>query len=433
MVMDDNGRSHRPSGLPKGYAGTFDGGDGGDGGGNDVTPPNPLLMLASRGMREHAARDRTLVKDAEETRLLLAAADRIEYGPEGAILLDGDGNTVYREDPAAPGLDAETMRKDPRSRAAVRAAFRSDLSGHTAAERRGIIRNANRYASPYDRRVAIDSSPNRRYLPAATIANSLRRRRDRDKADRILRELHYEDATASANVIRAGYPDDKTSAFRFINYTKIRRDGDGRPVYGEWTDRDGKKKSGIMPESRGAASRSYLRMLYQPTDGVPTATECDRMQHVFDRMDDPAVQARAFWNLCYGNANPDDRWDDVNFEIGLIGQRHTDAPGARLLEAYSNRRGGQGNAARMLAYRKCMSREAAIAFLSMDAGDPRRAHTQFTRRRRNKQTGLMEDAKPRRLTEMRSFVHAVYQIPSSEVEEYRAAHPDGPIPYGDAA
>ena len=59
MVMDDNGRSHRPSGLPKGYAGTFDSGDGGDGGGNDVTPPNPLLMLASRGMREHAARDRT--------------------------------------------------------------------------------------------------------------------------------------------------------------------------------------------------------------------------------------------------------------------------------------------------------------------------------------------------------------------------------------
>ena len=28
MVMDDNGRSHRPSGLPKGYAGTGDGGDG---------------------------------------------------------------------------------------------------------------------------------------------------------------------------------------------------------------------------------------------------------------------------------------------------------------------------------------------------------------------------------------------------------------------
>lgn len=174
MVMDDNGRSHRPSGLPKGYAGTFDGGDGFDGGGNDVTPPNPLLMLASRGMREHAVRDRTLVKDAAETRALLDETRRIEYGPDGATLYDKDGNIVYHEDPAAPGLDAETMRKDPRSRAAVRAAFRSDLSGHTAAERRSIIRNANRYASPYDRRVAIDSSPNRRYLPAATIANSLR-------------------------------------------------------------------------------------------------------------------------------------------------------------------------------------------------------------------------------------------------------------------
>lgn len=93
MVMDDNGRSHRPSGLPKGYAGTFDGGDGFDGGGNDVTPPNPLLMLASRGMREHAVRDRTLVKDAAETRALLDETRRIEYGPDGATLYDRTGTS----------------------------------------------------------------------------------------------------------------------------------------------------------------------------------------------------------------------------------------------------------------------------------------------------------------------------------------------------
>ncbi len=191
-------------------------------------------------------------------------------------------------------------------------------------------------------------------------------------------------------------------------------------MHGEWTDRDGKRKSGIMPEPRGAASRAYLRMLYQPTDGVPSKQECDRMAHVFARMDDPDIQARAFWNLCHGNANPDDRWDDVNFEIGLIGQKRTDRGGAALLDAYSRRKGGQGNAARMLAYRKCMSRDAAVRFLAMDDMDARRAHTQYTRRRRSRTTGLMEDVKPKRLTEMRAFIHAVYQIPNREVDEYRA-------------
>lgn len=33
----------------------------------------------------------------------------------------------------------------------------------------------------------------------------------------------------------------------------------------------------------------------------------------------------------------------------------------------------------------------------------------------------MEDVKPKRLTEMRAFIHAVYQIPDREVDEYRAA------------
>lgn len=418
MGVDRNGRSHRPSGLPQGYAGTFDR-TGGDAGG-DVAPPDPLIAMASESMRMRALTDHTQVKSASETRGLLDMADHVEYGPDGAILYDGDGNILFREDPSVPGLDSTVMRHDPKTQAAVRAAFQADLGEYPAAGRRALIRAANRHASAYSRRRAIDSSPNRRYLPASTIASSLARRADRDTADRILRELHYEDANASANVIRAGYPDDKASAFKFINYTKIRRDKDGRPVHGEWTDRDGNRKSGIMPEPRGAASRAYLRMLYQPTDGVPSKQECDRMAHVFARMDDPDIQARAFWNLCHGNANPDDRWDDVNFEIGLIGQKRTDRGGAALLDAYSRRKGGQGNAARMLAYRKCMSRDAAVRFLAMDDMDARRAHTQYTRRRRSRTTGLMEDVKPKRLTEMRAFIHAVYQIPNREVDEYRA-------------
>lgn len=39
MTVDAHGRSHRPSGLPQGYAGTYDGGTGASGG-MDVTPPS---------------------------------------------------------------------------------------------------------------------------------------------------------------------------------------------------------------------------------------------------------------------------------------------------------------------------------------------------------------------------------------------------------
>lgn len=39
MTVDAHGRSHRPSGLPQGYAGTYDGSTGASGG-MDVTPPS---------------------------------------------------------------------------------------------------------------------------------------------------------------------------------------------------------------------------------------------------------------------------------------------------------------------------------------------------------------------------------------------------------
>ena len=38
MSVDRNGRSHRPAGLPKGYAGTYDGNDAGSDA-FDIQPP----------------------------------------------------------------------------------------------------------------------------------------------------------------------------------------------------------------------------------------------------------------------------------------------------------------------------------------------------------------------------------------------------------
>lgn len=116
MGVDRNGRPHRPGGLPQGYAGTFDRSSGLSDG--DVLPPDPLLAMASESLRVHAMTDHTRVKSASETRGLLDMADHVEYGPDGAILYDGDGNILFREDPAAPGLDANTMgtirRRRPR-------------------------------------------------------------------------------------------------------------------------------------------------------------------------------------------------------------------------------------------------------------------------------------------------------------------------------
>ncbi|MBT1162773.1 hypothetical protein [Bifidobacterium sp. SO1] len=433
MVMDANNRSHKPAGTPEG--GQYDR----MGGGGTDTDLDPLLTAATQGLRAHAIHDRMSVKSAKETRGLLDEAARIEYGPEGAILYDANGELVFRETGLTPGLDPKTMKRDPRVRAAIRATFRADLSDMNAADRRRTIRMAARHAGAYERRIAIENSPNRRYLPAAMIAGSLRRRKDQRHAVDLLKAIHYEDAAASANIIRSGYPDTREAAFRFINYTKVQREPkdvidrktgvilrhQGDVKYGTWTDREGKEHEGMLPEPKGAAARSYLRMMFQPTDGVPTRGEADRMCHVFHRIDDPDVQAKAFWNLCYGNRNPADRWDDVNFEVNLIGRSKTDREGARLLTDWSNRKGGQGNAARIIAYRKALSRDAMIRFLAMEPGDNRRARTMHTKRKRNMHTGYMEDVKPARLTEMRSFIHSVYEITDKDIEEYRATLPTG--------
>ena len=47
--------------------------------------------------------------------------------------------------------------------------------------------------------------------------------------------------------------------------------------------------------------------------------------------------------------------------------------------------------------------------LGMEPGDGRRANTGYTRRKRGKD-GRMHDVRPARLTEMRNFIHSVYEI-----------------------
>lgn len=434
MVVDVHGMSHKPKGLPQGEAGTYENQTSryGD---SDL---DPTLMVASMSARNHAIVEHVKTKSFNETQGLLAETVRVEIGANGATLYDKDGNIVFREDPAAPPLDWKAMRGDPHVRLAARQALRDPLDNMSAAERRATVRAAFNLAGPYDRRNAIDSGPNRRYIPATHLAASLRRRRDQEKAARLLVDLHYEDATTSAAIIRLGYPNDKHAAWTYINATKIKRQPKdvvdrktgrviarkGDPIIGDYTDKDGNVKHGPLPESKGAMSRSYLRMMYQPTNGVPSGQEAKDMADALRAIgeDGPQVQAQAFWELCYGNGSPTNLRGDVDFAKHLVARRsEPKRRGIRLLERFSSGR-GQGNAARMVAYQKPLSREAAIAFIAMEPGDGRTAHTGFTRRRRNPDTGLMENVKPKRLNEMRAWMHAVYEIRDDEVKAWKQAH-----------
>lgn len=419
MVMDSKGRLHEPQGIPTG--GQYAKGSTGHGMTDDL-PLNPMLARATQGLRAGALKEHVEAKSAEETRGLLDMAAGAEVTADGIVLYDGDGQVVFRQTDGTPHLDYKVLRRDPKCRAAVRRTLKSDLKDMSAADRRKTVQAAWRMASPYDRRMAIEKSPVRRYIPASSIANSLRHRKDRDKAVGLLVALHYEDASASANVIRSGYPNDRDSAFAFINKTKIQRDRNGRAIVGDYTDRDGNPKHGPLPADKGAAARSYLRMLYQPTRGVPDKEDTRRITNTLKELGDYGadVQAQAFWELCYGNGSMGNPRGDLDYCKTLVGQEPGKARGVRLLDRLSRGR-GQGNAARMAAYQKCLTHEAAVRFCAMEPGDQRKANTMFTRRRRNKDTGLMEDVKPRRLTEMRSWIRAVYRIDDSEVRDMRAS------------
>ena len=389
------------------------------------TPPAPPAVSPSAPDGD----DNTKAFSADETRDLLARAAKVEVGPDGVRLTDANGDTLLDE---ADGrhLDYRTARHDPAVRRAVRDVYRGDLSGMPAAQRRSAMRQAWRLSGPYDRRQAIDTSPNRRYIPAGSIARSLRLRRDKEGAANLLCDLFYEDAGAAGNVIRAGYPNDKHSAFVFMNRTKIqrydkdvfdrtRKDKDGNrrllhrkgdAIVGDYVSaRTGRNVHGPLPNPKGAAARSYLSMIWKPTNGVPSESEVEDVCSVFRACEDePETQAQMMWDMCYGTGAVTNPRGDVDFAKRILGGRKAHRRGVGLLSRFSAGK-GQGNAARMVAYKKPMSTEAARIFLEMEPGDDRLANTGYTRRKRGKD-GQMHDVTPERLTEMRNFIHSVYEI-----------------------
>lgn len=405
MVVDANGMPHEPGGSPGGGRYMRKGFHATDG---DL---EPLIAVASSDMRLQRIEERMSVRSPEETRSLLGEAKHVRFGEHGVELLDADGEVLYRDMPGMPHMDERTMRADRRVQKAVRTVMRADLGELPAASRRAVIRGAFQYANPYARRLAVDASPNRRFLPADTIARSLRHREDQRQAVDVMTRLFYEDANTAANVIRAGYPRDHAAIMTYVNRTKIKRDKDGNAIRGTYVPHRGVNRGreieGPLPESKGAAARSYLLMLDHHTDGVPDEREARAMASTLGGVDDPEQQARMFHQLCYG------RGDTAPAVEGR-------SRGARLLAAYAGRAGGQGNAARMVAYNRGLSHDGAVAFLAMTPGDGRRANTAFTRRKRVH--GVMRNVTPARLTEMRSYIHAVYQVSNEEVDAWRKAH-----------
>lgn len=406
----------------------------------DLDDPTAMtLMEVTAGMRAQAVQEPHPYQTADETKTLLDEAAVIRMDGDGLILEDRDGNLLFHETEDAPRLDIDTLRADPRVRRLTRTTLRTPTAGVSAAEQRRMVKTAWRLASPYERKHTIDQSPLRRYVPANSIANSLRHRHDQEEALRILKELHYEDAAAVSNVIRNGYPgpDNPRVAWAYINYTSVERypkdvvdktsgeiihhKGDVvremrlvnkmKPGGGYELDEHGRhvKVARMVnkPASKGSAPRSYLRMLYQPTRGVPDEKTARSMARAFKALDDdPQAQAEAFWMVCYGEGSVTNPSGSLDAAKQLLG-RHA---GGRQAVAAMEHEGGQGNTARMLAYQRALTPEAAAIFLDMEPGDSRTANTTRMHRVRNKETGQMEDRLPKRLTEMRSFIHAVYEI-----------------------
>lgn len=381
----------KPAGSPGGTGGQFD--------------HDPTGGAAGLPSFAPAGQTATRYEDAEATRRILDRAGSVYVTGDGLRIDDKDGHLLFQESDEHR-LDQATLVHDPKTQRAVRQALADPMdtgdAAMTPSARRARAKAAFRLASPYSRRGIIDHSPNARYLPGSYIAHSLAHRRDQEAALDRLNSLYLEDAAAASNVIRAGFPNDKHGAFRFINYTKVKR-------YAA-DDKQGHKKGEIVrdasgapiPEPKGKNARSYLRMLWQPTNGVPDKAQVDDMCRALGQMDgDPNVQAEVFYEVCYGNGTPRNM-------SGMLGSnRSSEGRGWNRLDRASAER-GNGNVARMLAYRKALTPQAAAEFLKMGPGDKRLANTRWTTRKRDKATGKMRDVTPARLTEMRSFIHAAY-------------------------
>ena len=475
MAVDKYGMSHKPAGLPQGVAGTY---DHKQGFASDVDIEPTADQLAALEMDGWV--DYSQGFSYDETKALLQQASRITVGPEGVTLFDQGGHPLTNPGMAAM-LDRKAVLENPEARQAVRDVLRGDLTGLDEHERKEAMHQAWRFASPYDRRRAIDESANVRYIPPSSLANSLRRRKDRDGAVARLIDIHYMDATVSADIIRSGFPDDKDSAFRFINATKFERqkvgskqyfDGDGNPVTlkaghwydhegnmlpninkftdrkgndvyvngnyltdkkgkrltvsGQYVDKDGKLHNGVKPAQTGAVARSYLRMLYQPTKGVMSESDARHVAnalHAIGEASGPEAQAQAFYQMCYGEGSVTNPDGNVDWAVRTLQASPRQVRNVNTLRHASGDPSqlGQGNNARMVAYQQTMSREAVLHFLTMDPADNRTAHTGFTKRKRNAQ-GKMETVKPKRLTEMRSYLRSVYRIGRDEENIFRHEH-----------
>lgn len=472
MTVDKNGMSHKPAGLPQGVAGTYDH-KAGFASDTDIEPTaDQLASLEADGWVDYSDGF-----SYDETKELLAQASHIKVGPEGITLFDADGHPLTNPG-MADMLDRKAVLESPQARLAVRDVLRGDLTGMSEAEKKQAMHQAWRFASPYDRRRAIDESANVRYIPASSLANSLRRRKDRDGAIARLIDIHYMDASVSADIIRSGFPDDKDSAFRFINNTKFERqkvgskqyfDENGNPVTlkaGHWydhegkllpninkfadrkgntvyvngnyltdkkgkrltvsgvyQDKDGKIHTGVLPAQTGSAARAYLRMLYQPTKGVMSEAQAKDVAEALAAVGNtagPEAQAQAFYQMCYGEGSVTNPDGSVAWAKQTLQASPRQARNVLRVRAASGdpTAAGQGNNARMVAYQQTMSREAVLHFLVMEPGDGRTAHTGFTRRKRNAE-GKMVSVKPKRLTEMRSFLRSVYQIGRDEENAFR--------------
>lgn len=407
--------SRRPKGSPGSTGGQFDFKPGGAG---DL-PPLDGERARINALRAPGDEKGRHPVSFEDTQRLLAQAESVEIDPLGIHLYGPDGEPVYVEEAYGPRLDPKALRADKRVRRASRDILRGrTMTGLSGNERRRMMRNAFRSASPYERRLALDTSEHRADLPAEAFANSYRHRRDKERALDELTRLFYEDPNVAANVVRNGFPNDKHGAFTFINRTKVKREkpGEGemigRAISEERTvcrkdakgrqlvGRDGKPlmvtKKLNVPNPVGAEIRAYLRMRFEPNNGTPTPRQTHRLVAAIKSFDDdPQMQAEVFYGLCYGSGTDDRRPEAKG-----------DANGAEL-SRWTTRR-GQGNAARMVAYQKALTPEAAAIFLDMGAEDGRHSHTAYRRNRWNHETGTMEQAKPKRLTEMHRFIEGLY-------------------------
>lgn len=243
--------------------------------------------------------------------------------------------------PDGTSLDLQALRDHPNGRQIARRILTSTLDGMPARERRKVAKAAFLAATPRDRRNAIDGSDLVRYFPADKVAASLQRRRDPDRAAMILDRIHGLDKNASANIIRNGFPNSKHTAYLFINRHK-------------------EQDQGV-----GTAARWYLRVKFGSPNGAPTETQARNLKtRMAGLRRDPAAQASLLWTVAYGNGH--EPWPT-----------------------------GNGYAATRLAWSHALTPEGVQAFLDMDAGDGRKAKSQY-------------HPDQRRLTAMRATLHALY-------------------------